>query len=90
MKKLEREGPLTLTYQLTEELRKLVMTQYKPGDLFLSDKEIVEKYGVSVITVRNAVENLVSEDLLVRKRGKGTFLTDKKDFQQYYGTAERD
>ena len=78
MKKLEREGPLTLTYQLTEELRKLVMTQYKPGDLFLSDKEIVEKYGVSVITVRNAVENLVSEDLLVRKRGKGTFLTDKK------------
>ena len=78
MKKLEREGPLTLTYQLTEELRKLVMTRYKPGDLFLSDKEIVEKYGVSVITVRNAVENLVSEELLVRKRGKGTFLTDKK------------
>lgn len=78
MKQLEREGPLTLTYQLTEELRKLVMTQYKPGDLFLSDKEIVANYNVSVITVRNAVENLVSEGLLVRKRGKGTFLTDKK------------
>ncbi len=78
MKKLEREGPLTLTYQLTEELKKLVMTQYKPGDLFLSDKEIAAKYGVSVITVRNAVENLVSQDLLIRKRGKGTFLTDKK------------
>lgn len=77
MNKLEREGPLTLTYQLTEELRKLIM-QYKAGELFLSDKEISAKYGVSVITVRNAVEYLVSEGLLIRRRGKGTFLTDKK------------
>jgi GntR family transcriptional regulator len=36
--------------------------------------EFVKRFGVSRITIRNALQTLVEEGLLVRERGRGTFL----------------
>ena len=78
MQKLDREGPLTLTYQLTEILRERIANFYDPGALLPSEKELVQEFNVSNITVRNALENLVIEGIVTRKRGKGTFVSEKK------------
>jgi len=45
---------------------------YKSGELIPSEAELVDSYGVSRITVRRALDGLVSEGLLSRFRGKGT------------------
>lgn len=38
------------------------------------EMELIDLYGVSRITVRKAIQTLVDEGVLYRKRGKGTFL----------------
>lgn len=76
--KLDKNGPLTLTFQLTECIRERITKDYHPGDLLPTEKEMVEEYDVSVITVRNALETLVNEGLIYRQRGKGTFVSEPK------------
>jgi GntR family transcriptional regulator len=39
-----------------------------------TEKELSERYGVSVGTVRRAMADLVAEKVLVRQQGRGTFL----------------
>jgi GntR family transcriptional regulator len=48
----------------------------KPGDRLPSEGEIAEHYGVSRMTVRQAVGRLTDERRLVRRRGAGTFVAD--------------
>lgn len=50
-----------------------------------SEIELGEKYGVSRITVRRAVKELVNEGLLVCKQGKGTFVEYTKTHTQIIG-----
>jgi GntR family transcriptional regulator len=47
----------------------------KPGDRVPSEPELVRRMGVSRSTVCKAIEALVEERLLVRRQGKGTFVT---------------
>src|SRR5204862_1354430 len=49
--------------------------QFKPGDKLDSESVLTARFGVSRITLRQAVASLVNAQLLVRKQGKGTFVT---------------
>lgn len=49
--------------------------RFESGDLFYSNAELIERFGVSSITVIHAVNDLVNEGLLVRYQGKGTFVS---------------
>lgn len=74
-KKLSKNIAFPLSYQLVEILRDLILKgNYKAGQLFFTEKELAEKYGVSRTTVREATSRLVYEGLLRRERGKGTFV----------------
>lgn len=59
--------------QIAAYLRGLV-AEAKPGDRLPSDAELCERFGVSRMTARQAVQVLSSEDLVVRRRGAGTFV----------------
>lgn len=48
--------------------------QYEPGERLPTEDELVQYYGVSKITVRNALSLLEAEGLITRTRGKGTFV----------------
>jgi GntR family transcriptional regulator len=70
---LDLGSPVPLYFQLQEILRREILDgKYNPGDLILTEKELEEKYKVSRITVRNAINGLVFEDLLIKKQGRGT------------------
>lgn len=49
--------------------------QLKPGDKVSPEEEYAARLGVSVAPVRQAILSLVSEGLLTRTRGRGTFVT---------------
>lgn len=66
-------------FQIFEELYKEITEgNYKEGDKFPSDTELVKEYEVSRGTIREALKLLFQRGLLVRKQGKGSFVTYKK------------
>ena len=73
MAELERESPL---YERLHEdmLSKILSRKWKPGQRIPAEMELCEFYGVSRITVRKAIEDLVNSGHLRRHRGKGTFV----------------
>ena len=68
-----------LYYQLKEILRKNILAGvWKAGDKIPTEKELSETFGVSTAVVRQAVSLLVNEGFLVKRQGKGTFVTDTR------------
>lgn len=55
-------------------LRSLQAGEWKPGDLIPSEFELAARFKVSQGTVRKAVDELATDNLLVRRQGKGTFV----------------
>ncbi|WP_333813723.1 GntR family transcriptional regulator, partial [Muricomes intestini] len=46
----------------------------KPGERMYSEKELVELFSVSRQTVRHAISKLEYEDIVVKRRGSGTYI----------------
>ena len=69
---------IPLYFQLEQIIKSKIITgEYLPGEQISTEKELCKTYGVSSITARQAVLNLVNEGLLVRMQGKGTFVTEE-------------
>jgi DNA-binding GntR family transcriptional regulator len=70
-----RGGPaVPLWLQLKHALRDLASFDLRPGDQMPTEAEIGAHYGLSRVTVRQAVTSLVEEGLLHRQQGRGTFV----------------
>ena len=76
---LKQDAITPFYVQLMEELETSIRNGvYKPGDKIMTEAEMAKEYGVSLITVRKAVGSLMEKGLVVRKQGKGTFVTKPK------------
>ena len=76
---LKQDAITPLYVQLMEELETSIRNGvYKPGDKIMTEAEMAREYEVSLITVRKAVGSLMEKGLVVRKQGKGTFVTKPK------------
>lgn len=53
----------------------------RPGDRVSSEHELAEQYSVSVITTKSALNTLADQGVLVRKRGKGSFVAPAEALQ---------
>ncbi|GAB6037892.1 GntR family transcriptional regulator [Fundidesulfovibrio butyratiphilus] len=51
---------------------------FRPGDKIPGESELARMFGVHRMTVRQAIDKLVGDHILVRKRGRGTFLLSEK------------
>jgi GntR family transcriptional regulator len=54
---------------------KISSGEWKPGGVIPSESKLAATFGVSVGTIRKAVDDLVAEQVLVRRQGLGTFVT---------------
>lgn len=62
--------------QIKKDLRQQIISgKFENGDKFYTEAELVKLYGVSSITVIRAIKELVTDGYLVRKQGKGTFVS---------------
>jgi GntR family transcriptional regulator len=73
------ETQIPLYYQLETSLRdRLLSGELVEGDLFPSEQAIGKQYGVSRMTVRQALSSMVTDGLISRHPGRGTFVTKKE------------
>ncbi|MFT8322264.1 MAG: GntR family transcriptional regulator [Bacillus sp. (in: firmicutes)] len=79
-----KDSHIPIYFQLEMEIKELIK-DLQPGDPISSEREFSEKYDISRMTVRQAINNLVNEGILVRKRGKGTFVAVPKVEQPLSG-----
>ena len=71
--KLDHNSDKPLHIQAEEILRRLIESEeYKNGKLFPNEVELSEQLHISRNTLRQAINKLVFEGLLVRKKGYGT------------------
>ncbi len=67
-------GEVTAYRQLAADLRQAVMAgRYPPGQRLPTEAELVASTGLGRQTVRRAFQELVSEGVIYRVRGRGTF-----------------
>ena len=72
-----KQTPLPKYYQLREALREQIEL-LQADQLIPSESELCQIYGVSRITVRKALNDLVHQGLLYTVQGKGTFVSPHK------------
>jgi len=73
--KLDDSSGLPLYQQLQRALRQAIETRVLgPDDALPPERDLATEFSVSRITVRKAIDGLVSEGLLVRRQGSGTFV----------------
>lgn len=83
---INKHSPLPIYYQLEQGIKEMIEKgQLQPGEMIPSEREWAETYEISRMTVRQAINNLVNDGYLVRKRGKGTFVATKKIEQPLKG-----
>lgn len=69
------KGVIPLYRQLERELRRRISTGLLvPEERFPSERELKTEFGVSSITVRQALQLLENDGLIERRQGLGTFL----------------
>ena len=72
--RISRSARTPLWAQVRHDLRRrLAAGEFAQG--FPSDRDLVEEYGVSRHTVREALRELQDEGVLTRQRGRGTFVS---------------
>lgn len=76
---IDRNNPAPLYHQVREALMSLIhQGGYREGDLIPTERELVDTFQVSRITVSRAIDDLAREGYLVTQQGKGTFVARPK------------
>ena len=73
---LERNSSVSMYAQIVDMLKEEIFRKKIPADGCLgTQKDLADKYGVSLITIRKALQLLEEQGIVVIKQGKGTFVS---------------
>jgi len=85
---IDRLSPVPLYHQLAEQLSGAITSgQLQPGDPFENEIAVAERLQLSRPTVRRAIAELVDQGLLVRRRGLGTTVANRKVHRKFELTS---
>ncbi len=80
---INKKSPIPAYYQLKNIImEKINSGEYAENSLIPSERELSDSSGISRMTVRQALTQLVQEGTLYRERGKGTFVAKSKIAQK--------
>jgi GntR family transcriptional regulator len=65
-------------------LNSLRVGEWKPGETIPSEIDLAARFKVSQGTVRKAIDELAADNLVVRRQGKGTFVSTHAERQVQY------
>jgi GntR family transcriptional regulator len=88
---LHQLDPLPIGSPLFKSIKHQILTSlesgtWRPGESIPSEKKLAEQMGVSIGTLRKAIDELVDEEVLIRHQGRGTFVSthDSRDYNQVF------
>ena len=65
-------------------IKSLEAGEWGPGDAIPSEGDLAARFNVSQGTVRKAIDEMAAENMLVRRQGKGTFVSTHSDPRSFY------
>jgi GntR family transcriptional regulator len=75
---LDKTSPIPLYYQLYSLLLEAIHSgEYKPGEMLPPEVMLMQQYGVSRGTVRQAILDLVKNGYIYREKSKGSFIKER-------------
>ncbi|HEY6515905.1 MAG TPA: GntR family transcriptional regulator [Steroidobacteraceae bacterium] len=89
--KLDEASSLPLYLQLQRALRQAIESRVLgPDDALPPERDLATDFHISRITVRKAIDGLISEGMLVRRQGSGTFVSARveKNFSKLTSFSE--
>jgi GntR family transcriptional regulator len=76
---IDKNDPAPFYYQIEEGIRALIAQGVlKPGDMLPPEISLSHQFGVSRITIRQALSDLTNAGLLIRQRAVGTFVAQPR------------
>lgn len=80
---VDRSSPLPAWAQVHRDLRTLIDQGMHAGHQLPTEKEMAAIYGISRITVRQALAALAEEGYVQRRQGTGTFVAERPQLVQH-------
>ncbi len=86
---INKNIPIPIYYQLMQIIRSSIERgELNPGDSIPTEVKIMNKYGISRATVRQALLQLVNEGYIRRIKAKGTFVNSPPARSRFIGTLK--
>ena len=83
--RINAESSVSIYLQVADKIRKEIISKnLKPGDMISSDRYYCETLKVSHMTVKKAIDVLVNEGVIVRRKGVGSFIAGPKVVQSLF------
>lgn len=83
---LDKQSPIPMYVQIEDYLKNQILQgDFVIGAAIPSERELTDTFGVSRMTVRQSITNLVNEGLLYREKGRGTYVATPKIEQPLSG-----
>ena len=68
------EGSLPVYRQISQMLRQDIQNFYQAGDVLPTEADLAQRFNVNRHTLRRAVDELVTEGMVMRHHGKGVYV----------------
>lgn len=79
MTRINRDSPLPVYFQIALDIRaRLAAREWTTGQRIAPELALAGEYNVSRVTIRQALAELVKDDLLERHRGSGTYVREQQ------------
>jgi DNA-binding GntR family transcriptional regulator len=72
---MDQSDPRPAYQRVADDLRQAIAAgTYRPGDQLPTLAELTTRYGIAVMTARDAIRQLVADGLVVSRQGKGSYV----------------
>jgi GntR family transcriptional regulator len=72
---MDQADPRPAYQRVADDLRHAIATgTYQPGDQLPTLADLNTRYGIAIMTARDAIRQLVADGLVVSRQGKGAFV----------------
>lgn len=79
MATVDRSSPMPVYFQIALDVRRRIAAgEWRAGERIAPELQLVREYAVSRVTIRQALAELVKDDLLERHRGSGTYVREQQ------------
>lgn len=74
---INRDSPVPVYYQVANDIKnRIIHEEWGRSGQIASENQLVEQYGISRVTLRQALADLEKDGIIKRYRGKGAFVNE--------------